>query len=151
MSKSVSSLFCLIRHTWVAAQPEEQIRQRLLHQLIYQLGYPIGSVGVEKSLRQMPHLQASAMRYPDRRADIICFYKEHPLLLIECKAVPLDEKVLRQVIGYNLFVKAQFIAVANQETVSFGWYDASIKDFRFISFIPPYIQVVSQAFSAVSL
>lgn len=109
------TLFCPIRHIHVAPLPEEQVRQALLLRMIESLGYPKGLIAVEKSLADLPHLQGKSV--PDCRVDIVVLHPAnmHPLLLIECKATSLTPKVKRQLIGYNLYVQAPFIALANQE------------------------------------
>lgn len=131
------SLFCPIRKKWVAALPEEKIRQALIHNMIERLGYPQGSLALEKSLVQLPHLHASPS-LPNRRTDLVVLAKNihpthplYPLLLVECKAISLTDKVLRQMIGYNQFVRAFFIAAVNQSTAYIGWYDPEHQDFIF--------------------
>lgn len=117
--KSDSLIFCRMRRRWVVASPEEKVRQALIQELTGQLGYPLENVVLEKSLAQLPHLRSHA-HLPQRRTDLIIFGKGlhadhslYPLLLIECKACPLTSKTLRQLIGYNYFVRAPFIAVVN--------------------------------------
>ena len=51
------SLFCPLRKIWVAALPEEKIRQALIQKMTQHLGYPLGNIALEKSLDQLPHLQ----------------------------------------------------------------------------------------------
>jgi len=79
---------------------------------------------------------------------VACFAKnihpEHslyPLLLIECKESANDAmKALDQVKGYNLFVKAYFIAVAYPGGELFGFLE---KDkFRLLEYLPSYQQLV---------
>ena len=137
-------LFCLLRKTWVAALPEERVRQALIQDMTQRLGYPLGNFALEKSLSQLPHLQAQTC-VPKRRADLIVFAKDlhpqhsfYPLLLIECKATVLTQKVLRQIVGYNQFVGAPFIAAANQTHLYFGWYHSEEKDFTFKEGLLPY-------------
>lgn len=138
------SLFCPIRKIWVAALPEEKVRQALIQRMIHHLGYPCGTLALEKSLDQLPHLQ-SQRSLPKRRADLIVFAKGihpqhplYPLLLIECKAVPIANKTLRQLIGYNQFIGAPFIAAVNQTQTSFGWYQQEKNDFVFKEGFFPY-------------
>lgn len=131
------SLFCPLRKIWVAALPEEKIRQALIQKMTQHLGYPLGNIALEKSLDQLPHLQARTS-LPKRRTDLIVFAKDlhpqyafYPLLLVECKAVPLTNKVLRQIIGYNQFVGAPFISAVNQTQAYLGLYHPECKDFIF--------------------
>ncbi len=102
--------------------PEEIVRQNLIHDMTQKLGYPRELIGVEREISQLPHLNGKTI--PKRRFDIVCFtgkiHKEfplYPLLLVECKAIPLSEKALSQVLGYNYYVGAYFVAIANSQGV----------------------------------
>lgn len=123
-SENVS--YCLIRRCLVAKTPEEQIRQSLLGVMIEKLGFPRSLIAVEKSLDQLPHLKHGAAPLPNRRADVLCFGKEihpeyplFPLLLIECKQERIDQAAIDQVRGYNAFVGAPFLALADKQGVFF--------------------------------
>mgnify|MGYP000579560601 CR=1 FL=1 len=117
--------------------------------MINELGYPRGGIAIEMPLVQLPHLQGKDLIIPDRRADIIFFVptetKEamRPLLMIECKAVPLTEKVLQQVSGYNHYVGARFIAVANADEIRMGWRHKENGDYQFLPFIPLYEELLA--------
>lgn len=143
-------IYCLGRKQWVAATPEELIRQELLHNLTLKLKFPAGGIVLEKALSDMPHLSLEATKIPTRRADIVCYARGihpkhdlYPLLLIECKAVKLTPRSVNQVVGYNHFIKAHFIALANGEEVKCGFYDKSENQYRFISYIPTYEELLS--------
>jgi len=143
------SIYCPIRKLWVAALPEEQIRQRLLDHMIKEQGFPSAHIAIEKSLASMPHLAVDGRKIPSRRADIVCFsqgihpqYTLFPLLLIECKAVPLTSKVLNQTAGYNHYLQAYFIAVVNQTEIKTGWYDHSQSQYVYVDFLPSYSELV---------
>lgn len=143
-------VYCPIRKEWVKALPEEQVRQTLIRCMIDQLGYPPAFMAVEKKLNDLPYLVG--MPLPDRRADIICFGKDihphhslYPLLLIECKAVVLTRRVILQVMGYNHYIKAFFIAVANQKEIKVGWFDQGKKEYCFAYALPPYEALLKQA------
>lgn len=78
----------------MAATPEEYVRQEIL-QLMLQLGYPSSYIAVEKDLAALLCTQNTF--FPDRRADIVCYTKQpskglRPLLIVECKAIPLTQK-----------------------------------------------------------
>lgn len=145
------SLFCPLRKTWVAALPEEKVRQAVIQEMIHHLGYPPHLLIAEKSLDQLPHLQALPS-LPKRRADLLVFAKNlhpqypfYPLLLIECKAIALTDKVLRQLIGYNQFVKAYFIAVTNYTKTFLGTYHPDCQDFLFQEGLLPYPVLLENA------
>lgn len=138
------SLFCIIRKEWVAALPEEIVRQRVLFHMIEQKGFPASLIAVEQPLRGLPHLTATnRQRIPNRRADIVCFAKGgnhelHPLLIVECKSIKLAPVIMNQVVGYHHFIGSHFIAIANQEEIRMGWYDKEKKDYVFVDFLPSF-------------
>lgn len=132
------TLYCAVRQEWVAAQPEEWIRQRVLQHLI-DLQYPLSGLAVEKALRSLPHLSGQDLAHvPDRRADILVYLQGRPLLLIECKAVKLTDAFVRQVVGYNHIVQAPYIVLANEEEVRTGWFDGASRTYQFVPYIPEY-------------
>ncbi len=142
---------CFIRKIWVQATPEELVRQRLLRMMTEQGGYPEGTLAVELGLAALPHL-SQQQGLPQRRADILVFGpigavsgELRPLLLVECKAVPLRPSVMQQIVGYNRYVGAPFIALANQDFLRVGAYDPDTGDYRFVEGLIPYAQLLKSA------
>ena len=141
------SLYCPIRKTWIAALPEELVRQRVINHMIEEQGFPASLIAVEQAVRKFPHLSVTDRRLvPDRRADVVCFAKGltgmndlYPLLTIECKAVKLTPRVISQVLGYNHFIRACFIAVANQAEIRTGWYHPDKGEYVFVE-LPPFLR-----------
>lgn len=136
-------IFCSIRKEWVASLPEEQIRQSFLSHMITEKGFPVGLIAVEKALKQLSNIHSASI--PDRRVDIVCFAKAnsgsgelYPLLTVECKAVPLSPRTISQVVGYNHFVQARFIALVNQLEMRVGWFDHAKRGYTFIDYLPSY-------------
>lgn len=130
--------------------PEERVRQALLGRMVDELGFPLSCIAVEKALKEMPHISAADGVIPDRRIDIACFAKGihpshefYPLLVIECKAVPITPQVIKQVTGYNHYLKSHFIAVANAEEFRTGWYDDAIKGYQFVPYLPTWQELSS--------
>ena len=125
-----------IRHTHVKATPEELVRSRLLRYMTEALGYPKHLLVVEKQLAHLPGCEGA----PDRRLDIICYAKgaTSPLLLIECKAGNLKKTAIEQVLGYNHYVKAPFVAVVGETEVQMGYFDTEKGEYAFVSELPPY-------------
>ena len=147
--QSPQQIYCHLRKMWVTALPEELVRQRLISYMVNQLNFPQSYLVLEKELRQMPHLDGDLQQFPDRRADLICFSKDihprhtlYPLLLIECKAVKLTSKVVDQVVGYNHFLQAYFIAIVNSDEIRTGWYDREKKEYTFINTLPDYTSLL---------
>lgn len=121
------SIYDPIREKEVNATPEECVRVDLLHKM-FTLGYPKHLIRVEVALK--PSVLTHAVKdskAPRRRLDIVCYQKSGhsftPLLLVECKACALSNATLRQVIGYNYYLKAPFICVANAFEMRFGSLD----------------------------
>ena len=136
-----------IRRMWVKATPEEKVRQRWLQTMVHRLQYPKELLVVEKNLRELPSL--FSCNVPDRRVDILLFgkgvdpsYALSPLLLIECKHAHLTEAAMDQVIGYNHYVKAYFVAVVNQNLVRLGYFNAEKKKYEFCSVLPSYMELM---------
>lgn len=116
LSKHPESFFDPYRQKWVVMTPEEGVRQSCLRQLEV-LGYPKSLMAVEKSLKEL----MGVARPPKRRADILCFDpRGRPLLLVECKAVPLTEAMQRQLMGYNFYIEAPFIALVSSSLALFA-------------------------------
>ncbi len=131
-------LWCPVRKRWLMALPEEKIRQALVETMVSQLGYPLAGLAVELGLDRMPHIRRGTS-LPRRRADLVVFAKgvhpEHflyPILLAECKALPWTDKALRQLVGYNQFIGAYFIAAVDPTTVrlGLGWNNEQISFHR---------------------
>lgn len=149
MHNSSSLLYCPIRKKWLANLPEERVRINLIHSMVSQLGYPAGNIVLEKALSELPHLSTVTLP-PKRRTDLIVYgknihpnYPLYPLLLIECKSVPLTDQVIRQVVGYNQFVKAFYIGVANESNTYFGYFEPHQSDYTFYPQLPAYQDLIS--------
>lgn len=100
-------IFCLSRKRWVALTPEEWVRQNFLLFLSLTLNYPESLLAVERMI---------LVNERRRRFDIVAFNPEgHPILIVECKEmnVPLDEKVMNQLLAYRSVVPAGIFAITN--------------------------------------
>lgn len=100
-------IFDDFRRKYVVINPEEWVRQHLLHYLKQELGYPQQSFSVEKSLA----VDGLLKRYDAVVYDLA--YK--PLLLIEVKAphVPINQSVFDQIARYNRSLNVPFLLVSN--------------------------------------
>lgn len=121
-------------------RPEEKVRQRLLAEMLEVLGFPKGLVVVEKSL------SAFHPKAPLRRMDVVVLYRKEsellPLLLIECKSGPILESAKNQLFGYNAWIGAPFVSLANEAGASVYWREQG--SIASVPFLPPYEQLVSQ-------
>jgi len=143
-------LYDPIRKKWVDKTPEEMIRQSLIHEMVENLGYPPTWIAVEKELSQLPVPAPlpKGQRIPKRRADLVVFTKNaltgslRALMMVECKAVPLTPKFARQVIGYNAFVGADFIVLANETQILTGYFDPNAHIYQFEPGLPRFDALV---------
>ena len=131
-------VFDEIRQKWVAATPEELVRQQWLKRMVLQLGYPKQLIVVEKQIEGL-----------ERRLDILCYGKSScpsqpffPLLLVECKAESMTEEAFNQLMGYNDRVGARFVAVIAREEVRFGVFDPRQGRRVFCSFLPSFKELI---------
>lgn len=121
------NLFCPIRKKEVVATPEERVRASFI-QFLIQKGFPKELILVETALSELPHIKEKILL--DRRVDILC-YNTHlkPLLLVECK-VHLDSKHMSQVLGYNHFIQAPFLALVSSTLLEIRTGTGEISNFK---------------------
>lgn len=124
-----------IRLLWVAATPEEEVRQKLIQKMISELGFPKGLIAVEKDLTGN-----------NRRVDLICYTpveeKLLPLLIVECKAEVIGKDAENQVFGYNSAIGAPFICLASAKEVKTLWREPG--KIASVPFLPSYAQLVEK-------
>ncbi len=102
-----AELFDPVRRRWVAATPEEWVRQHLVAFLVAHRGVPPGLVAVE---RAVPHPTLP------RRADVLVYGPDgRARLLVECKAptVALGQAVFAQAARYAKVLAAPYVLVTN--------------------------------------
>ena len=119
----------------MAATPEECIRQKLLYQMVSELGFPKSLIAVEK---EVPSLK--------RRFYLLCYAPVNgdlvPLLIGECKARFLNEAAERQLLGYNRSIGAPFLCLAAEEGVKTFWQGAD--GIAFVPFLPAYKELLQK-------
>lgn len=112
----MEQIFDPLRKKYVAATPEEQVRQQVIIRLRDIFQYPVTHMASEYSFK------FNSLTY---RADILVFDRSlTPAMLVECKApsVKLSEDVISQVIRYNKVLKVRFILVTNGlGSILFEW------------------------------
>ncbi|MEM7162934.1 MAG: type I restriction enzyme HsdR N-terminal domain-containing protein [Bacteroidota bacterium] len=105
--ESALYVFDIVRQKSVKLEPEEWVRQHLVHYLIEHLNYPRGLMSIE-----MP-VDVNSL---NQRADIVVYDTNgKPFLLAECKSysVDLDSATLQQAIRYNKSIQADYIILSN--------------------------------------
>ncbi len=126
----VPFIFDELRKTWLKLTPEEWVRQNFVQYLIRVKHYPSAYIAVEKQLKLGELV---------KRFDLLVYDKAHkPFMMIECKAmqVKLDEKVMHQVLTYNISVPVPYLIITN------GVYCMGIsrkeQDVRWLNEIPDH-------------
>lgn len=107
-------IFDDLRKQWVRLTPEEWVRQNLIQYLLQVKQYPAALIGIEKEI---------ALGELKKRFDVLIYDRNHkPWIMIECKAmdVELTEKVLEQIIRYNLSVPVSYLVISNG-LYSYAW------------------------------
>lgn len=100
-------IFDEARKRWVALTPEEWVRQNFLQYLLQVKKYPASLIAVEKEIK-LGELK--------KRFDIVVYGQDSkPWMIIECKemGVPLDKKVLDQVLRYNITLNVPYLVITN--------------------------------------
>jgi Type I restriction enzyme R protein N terminus (HSDR_N) len=96
-----------------ALKPEEVIRQKF-KAFLKQKGFNDSILLQEKALSELPHLKGVPF-LPYRRVDILAYACIEgvlkPLLLVECKDKKITDEALYQVLGYNHYIKAPYVAL----------------------------------------
>ena len=125
-----------LRSMWVALSPEEKVRQYVIYLLGTQYGYPLNLMASEQSL---------SLGKLHRRADIVVYSKNlSPLMLIECKApyVPLSQKVLDQVLHYNVSMQVPYLLICNGKHNACYQIDLLREEYRVLEKIPLYKDLI---------
>lgn len=137
------SLFCPFRRKYVAATPEENVRQTFLHALVEQFGYPQSLIGVE-----VPIAVGAGV---DKRCDAVVYSRSlQPLMLIEFKApeVAITQTTLDQAAVYNTTVHAPYLILANGKQTVVARIDKQSADgeqteqIQFLNHIPSWNQLL---------
>lgn len=111
-------LFDPLRKKWMLLTPEEWVRQNFVQYLLQVKNYPGSLIALEKKI---------TLGELTKRFDILVYDNDHqPWMMIECKAsgIKLDQKVLDQVLRYNISVPVKYLIVTNGRD-HFGWVRSS--------------------------
>jgi hypothetical protein len=126
------SIFDIVRKKYVHLNPEEWVRQHVIHFLIYHKNYPLTHLAVEKEL---------VIHGLSKRTDILVFDRSgNHLLIVECKSpkVTINQKVFDQIARYNLKLNAKYLMVTNGLDNFFCFMDHKEKKYHFIEELPNY-------------
>lgn len=139
----MANIFCPFRRKYVAATPEEYVRQTFLHALVEQFGYPQSLIGVE-----VPIAVGAGV---DKRCDAVVYSRSlQPLMLIEFKApeVAITQTTLDRAAVYNTTVHAPYLILANGKQTVVARIDKQSADgeqteqIQFLNHIPSWNQLL---------
>lgn len=100
-------VFDSLRKRYVTLTPEEQVRQAFIYHLVEELGYPLGRIGNEITIKLLQRTY---------RCDTLVYDTYgNPLAIIEYKApqVAITQEVFDQAVRYNMALKVRYIFVTN--------------------------------------
>ena len=123
-------IFDEIRKKFVALQPEEWVRQHVLHFLLYDKGFPRNRIQVEKQIK---------VNSLSKRFDIIVYEPDGSIqVLVECKSpsIPIRQEVFDQIAQYNRSLKAKYLIITNGLDHYFFQVDTENEKYDFIQDIP---------------
>ncbi|MEN0003428.1 MAG: type I restriction enzyme HsdR N-terminal domain-containing protein [Bacteroidota bacterium] len=120
------------RKKWLVLLPEELVRQLFLQYLIQEKKYNKNFIGIEQQL---------TVNTLQKRCDILVYDPEiNPWLIVECKAprVKIDDKVLHQIITYNMELQVQYLVLTNGIQTFCGSIDYKAGTYNFLPALPSF-------------
>jgi len=131
-SENKIHIFDVIRKKFVVLQPEEWVRQHLVHYLITTKKFPKSLINVEKQL----NLNGMTKRY-----DVVVFNSDGSIeMLFECKApkIKIDQAAFDQIARYNMNLKANYLMVTNGLQHYYCKMDYEEEKYYFLKDIPDF-------------
>ena len=125
-------IFDVVRKKFVVLQPEEWVRQHVVHYLIFEKNYPLSLINVEKQLR---------VNNLKRRYDIVVFEPNGAIqILIECKApeVSITQISFDQIARYNMQLQSEYLMVTNGLQHFYCKIDHKQEKYTFLENIPDF-------------
>ena len=131
-SENRLAIFDVIRKKFVVLQPEEWVRQHVVHYLMETKGYPKIRINVERQL------QVNELK---KRYDVVVFNPEGGVeILVECKApdITITQETFDQIARYNYKLKANLLMVTNGFTHYYCKTDYRSEKYSFLKDIPDF-------------
>ena len=125
-------IFDVVRKKFVILQPEEWVRQHVIHFLITEKKYPLSLINVEKQVK----VNSLVKRY-----DIIVFKSDGSIqLLVECKApeITILQSSFDQIAQYNMQLKSDYLMLTNGLHHFFFKMDFEKEKYSFLRDIPDF-------------
>lgn len=125
-------IFDILRKKFVLLQPEEWVRQHVLHFLVETKHYPKSLINVEKQL---------VVHQLKKRYDVVVFNTDGSLhLLVECKApkISITQHTFDQIAQYNIQLQASYLMITNGIEHYSCQIDRKQEKYRFLVAIPDF-------------
>ena len=134
LKSSENSLYIFdgIRKKFVSLQPEEWVRQHVIHFLVFTKKYPKGYINVEKQLM----VNQLKLRY-----DVVVYNADGSIhLLVECKApeIKITQTTFDQIARYNYALKSDYLMVTNGLEHYCCKMDFENEKYQFLKEIPDF-------------
>ena len=126
------TIWDMVRKKRLVLQPEEWVRQHLVHYLVNHLDYPKAMISMEKELK------IGSTRH---RFDLLVFNRKmQPALLAELKApeVSINQKVFDQASRYNYLLKVPYLILSNGMEHFVCKVNDEDQEFEFLPDVPSY-------------
>lgn len=123
-------IFDQIRKKFVVLNPEEWVRQHVVHYLIQEKKYSKNLINVEKQL---------LLNNTTKRYDVVVFNSDGSVfMIVECKApsVKITQDTFDQIARYNLVLNASYLMVTNGLEHYFCKMDFENQCYHFLRDIP---------------
>ena len=127
-----TAIFDIVRKKYVVLQPEEWVRQNVIHHLVNDHKYPRSLIKIESSLKY---------NKLSKRSDIIVYDKKmNVFLLVECKSfkININRNAFKQISVYNKIYKSNYIMITNGLTHYLCEYNWNENSFKWLDEIPLY-------------
>ena len=131
-SENKVQIFDVVRKKFVQLQPEEWVRQHVIHFLVEDKKYPLSLINVEKQL---------TINSLKKRYDIVIFNSDGSIeLLVECKApkIKITQNTFDQIATYNLQLNANYLMVTNGLQHLYCKMDFIEEKYAFLRQIPDF-------------
>lgn len=125
-------VFDPLRKKNVALTPEERVRQFFIKWLNEQKGWPLQLMASEYTIK---------LGRKSLRCDIVAFNRNlEPQMIVECKSpdIVLDNKVLGQVVAYNVVLKVPHLVITNGNATYVCSYNKTLQKYEFVEDVPCY-------------
>jgi hypothetical protein len=131
-SENRTHIFDTIRKKFVVLQPEEWVRQHVVHFLIEEKKYPKSIINVEKQI---------TINSLKKRFDIVVFNSDGSIkILVECKSpnIEITQATFDQIAQYNMKLDAEYLMVTNGLQHYFCQIDQEQEKYTFLREIPDF-------------